>query len=196
MPRILLFAAYTIASHLSAVAATPWLQSASLIALVACLLYPFLKNGSIVAWLGFAAFAAVIAWIHPVLAFYLPYVLSFALQIAVLHVFASSLLPGRTPLASRIAAMVHGPLPPAIASYTRGVTWLWALIITGIMATSLFLVATGPRNLWSEFVNFYIYLIIAAVLLGEYAYRRVRFRMLEQPGFIEYLRLLTRRPLR
>jgi uncharacterized membrane protein len=191
--RALLFLAYACLAHLSVLYSVAALECAALTALAAGILYPRLRAGRAAAWLGLAAsavaagLAAYFGQGHALMA-----LSSMALPAMVLLAFAASLLPGHTALVTRIAAAAHNPLPPPLLPYTRKVTWLWTLVLAALLLADAYLIAAGSRERWSEFANLELYGVVAVVFLGEYLYRRVRFRRLRQPGFVDYLRLLSK----
>jgi uncharacterized membrane protein len=90
--------------------------------------------------------------------------------------FASSLRPGREALVSSLARQVHGELDADLAAYTRNVTKSWCLFFAAQLATSAALLALAPTTVWSLFVNVLDLPIVAAMFVGEYLYRIVRFR--------------------
>ncbi|MFI4978853.1 MAG: hypothetical protein ACHQIO_00745 [Nevskiales bacterium] len=195
MIRVLLFLAYALCGHLSVLYSAPALEWASLSALAGGLLYPRLSAGSWRAWLGLAAAVTVCGMLTRIVGGrYIMYLPSVALPAVTLFGFAGSLLPGRTALVTRIAASAQEQLPPPLIPYTRQVTWLWTMVITAVLLFDLYLIFAGSREHWSEFANIYIYGILSLVFFGEYLYRRIRFRGLQQPGFVDYLRLLSKRP--
>lgn len=193
MLRLLLLVAYPLLVHLSVVRASATLAGLCLPLLAAVMLYAPLARRERGAWLGFALVvvlsAGLIRYGGAIAVLYLPPLL---LPLAALVGFAGSLLPGRTPLVSQIAAQVHGPLPAPLARYTRGVTWLWALTIGALLAANLGMTTFGSRDAWSRFTNGGDYLTLGIVFFGEYAVRRLRFRDLPQPPFLDYLRLVVR----
>lgn len=195
MIRVLLFVAYALCGHLSVLRSAPELEWASLNALAAGILYPRLRAGSWRAWLLLAATVAACGVLSSISGGrYVLYLPSVVLPALTLFGFAESLLPGRTALVTRIAASAQDPLPRQLVGYTRHVTWLWTLVIAAVLLFDLYLIAASSREHWSEFANIYIYGILALIFLGEYLYRRIRFRGLQQPGFFDYLRLLSKRP--
>jgi uncharacterized membrane protein len=190
--RLALFVAYAVFAHLSVLGDSAALELASLTSLSAGLLYPRLRQGRLGAWLALGGIAAALALLSVSAGGrYILYLPSVVLPSLALFGFVRSLLPGHTAIVSEIAAVAHGPLPPVLVRYTRGVTWLWTLVIGVVLALDLYLIFAAPRQAWSEFANFYIYLSLAAVFLLEYLYRRWRFRHMRQPGFVDYLRLLA-----
>jgi uncharacterized membrane protein len=99
------------------------------------------------------------------------------IPLALAWVFGRTLAEGRTPLISRFAELEQGgTLTPELARYTRRLTWVWTLVLFALAAASAWLSAAGGREAWSWFTNFASYALLGALFLGEYAYRRVRFR--------------------
>lgn len=87
-------------------------------------------------------------------------------------VFARTLGPGREPLCTYFARLVHGTLPAAIVNYTRGLTLAWALFFgtMALVSTALFHVA--PLAVWSGFANFFTGPLIILMFILEYRLRR------------------------
>ena len=90
--------------------------------------------------------------------------------------FGSSLLPGREPLVTGMARGMEPVLTREMRSYTRRVTWLWALYGPAQIACSLLLLRFASLHAWSVFVNLLDFPLLAAFFLGEYAYRRWSLR--------------------
>jgi len=100
-----------------------------------------------------------------------------AINAALAAFFGASLRPGREPVISLFARLEQGgSLPPDLARHARTVTWLWTLLLAGMAVTALALAALAPLDVWSLFANVVAYVLIAALFVGEYLYRRVRFR--------------------
>ena len=120
-----------------------------------------------------ALLAAAVLYAPEVLLFAPPVVINAALA----FFFGSSLQAGREPLISLFARLEQGgELPPDLARHARIVTWLWTLLLAGMAAAALALAALAPLVTWSLFANVVIYALVAALFVGEYLYRRVRFR--------------------
>ncbi len=107
--------------------------------------------------------------------------------------FAGSLRAGQTPLVTRIARLMHeGPLPDDLVVYTRHVTQLWCVVCAALFVSAVLLALFATPALWSLMTNVVHYLVLGAVFVLEYAYRRVRFRHHEHSGLFQYLRRLAR----
>ncbi len=109
--------------------------------------------------------------------------------------FGRTLVRGREPLIARFAAMEQGTLTDELASYSRLLTWLWTLLFVLAAAASVALALWGNRDAWSVFTNFINYALVAALFLGEYAYRRLRFRNYRHGSPLQLLRNVRRAKL-
>jgi uncharacterized membrane protein len=97
--------------------------------------------------------------------------LSFNLMMAA--VFGRTLRLGREPLCSRFAAMVHGPLTPAVAVYTRRITLAWTLFFVTMAGVSTLLFALTSIVAWSTFANYWMLPLVALMFAVEYGCRRL-----------------------
>jgi uncharacterized membrane protein len=126
---------------------------------------------------------------------WLLYVPPIALNAGLCWLFGRTLAPGRLPLISRYAVMEQGALTEELAAYTRKLTWLWTLLFAGAALASLALAVSGNRDAWSLFTNLVNYLLVAALFLGEFVYRRVRFRNYRHQSPLQLLRNVRRTSL-
>jgi uncharacterized membrane protein len=118
-----------------------------------------------------------------------------AINLALCWLFGRTLVRGRVPLIARFAMMEQGTLSPELASYTRTLTWLWTLLFAGAAAASLVLALSANRDAWSLFTNLLNYLLVAMLFLGEFAYRRLRFRSYRHQSPLQLLRNVRRTKL-
>ncbi len=86
--------------------------------------------------------------------------------------FARTLAPGREPMISVFARMVHGTLGPQMVVYTRQVTLAWSVFFGAMALVSTVLFFSAPVALWSTFANFFTAPLIALMFIVEYAVRR------------------------
>jgi uncharacterized membrane protein len=93
-----------------------------------------------------------------------------------LALFGVTLLPGRTPLVTRLAERLDPGFHPGMAGYTRAVTLAWCLFFVGQLLASLLLLLFAPAAVWSLFVNVLDMVFVALMFLGEHGVRRLRFR--------------------
>lgn len=129
--------------------------------------------------------AATVVYAPEVLLFAPPVLINAALAVF----FGASLRAGREPVISSFARLEQGgALPDELAHHARTVTWLWTLLLAGMAATALALAAWAPLETWSLFANVIVYALIAALFIGEYLYRRVRFRKFRHASLAGLLR--------
>jgi uncharacterized membrane protein len=116
---------------------------------------------------------------------------------ALFLLFATSLRGGETPLVTRIATLMHdGPLPGDLVVYTRHVTRLWCCVCAALFVSAVLLALFAPPQLWSLMTNVVHYVVLGAVFILEYAYRRFRFRHHEHLGLFQFLRRLAQTNIR
>lgn len=128
---------------------------------------------------------------------YALYVPPAAIPAALFTLFAGSLRAGQVPLVTRIARHMHdGVLPEELVAYTRRVTQLWCVVCAGLFLSAVSLAVFATPALWSLMTNVIHYVVLGAVFVLEYAWRRVRYRHLEHFGLSQYLRRMTRVELR
>ena len=126
---------------------------------------------------------------------WLLYVPPVAINLGLCWLFGRTLVGARVPLIARFAMMEQGSLTAELASYTRMLTWLWTLLFAGAAVISLVLALSGNRDAWSLFTNFLNYLLVAVLFLGEFAYRRLRFRSYQHQSPLQLLRNVRRTKL-
>jgi uncharacterized membrane protein len=123
---------------------------------------------------------------------WLLYVPPVAINLALCWLFGRTLARGRVPLISRFALLEQGVLSDELAAHARRVTWLWTLLFAGAAIASAVLALSGNRDAWSLFTNLVNYLLVAALFLGEFVYRRLRFRNYRHHSPLELLRNVRR----
>jgi uncharacterized membrane protein len=186
---VALFLAYPVTVH--------YARPAAAIALLAALAAYLTASSLIrhpVRWVAPAAAAAVFFFAIPD-AGWLLYLPPIAFNLGLCWLFGRTLARGRVPLIARFAMIEQGTLSPELASYTRTLTWLWTLLFAGAAVASLVLALSGNRDAWSLFTNFLNYLLVAVLFLGEFAYRRLRFRSYRHHSPLQLLRNVRRTKL-
>jgi uncharacterized membrane protein len=103
--------------------------------------------------------------------------------------FGRSLRAGETPLCTRLADRLHGPLTPAERRYTRQVTLAWTLLFVALMLTTLALYLAAPLAAWSVFVNFVSFPLIMAMFVAELAVRRRVLPPADRGGILAAVRV-------
>lgn len=184
-----LFVTYPAVAHFGA----PGTALALLSALVAYLLASAWIHHAL-RWLVPPLVGAAVYWAAPPASWllYLPPVL---INLALAWVFGRTLMRGRVPLISRFALMEQETLSPEVAAYTRTLTWVWTSLFIIAAAISLGLALSGHHDAWSLFTNLINYLLVGALFLGEFVYRRLRFRSQQHHSPLQLLRNVRRAKL-
>jgi len=102
--------------------------------------------------------------------------------------FARTLRAGQQPMVSRFAAIIHGSLSPALARYTRQVTWAWTLYFAVMTTLSLLLFWLAPVNVWSAFANLLNLPLLVVMFSAEYAARLLLLAPSDRAGPLEAIR--------
>lgn len=102
--------------------------------------------------------------------------------------FGRSLRAGQVPMVSRFAAIVHGGLSPALARYTRQVTWAWTLYFAAITSVSLLLFWLAPVTVWSVFANLLNLPLLVLMFAAEYIARLCLLAPSDRAGPLEAIR--------
>lgn len=103
-------------------------------------------------------------------------------------VFGRTLRSGQVPMVSRFAAIVHGRLSPALARYTRHVTWAWTLYFSAMTTLSLLLFWLAPVAVWSVFANLLNLPLLVLMFTAEYVARLFLLAPSERAGPLEAIR--------
>ncbi len=175
---LLLACAWPLSLHAAILfAAPPWPARVNASALALGALLWAISEARVAAALA----AAVIAVLLVGIALHAPQLLLFAppivINAALALYFGASLRSGREPVICVFARLEQGAdLPPDLARHARLVTWLWTLLLAAMAGLALALAAWAPLESWSLFTNVVAYGLIASLFVGEYCYRRLRFR--------------------
>ncbi len=122
---------------------------------------------------------------------YALYLMPILINLLMLAVFASSLWPGREPLITVFHRLtVNRDIDPVLVTYTRRLTWVWAMLFAAMALASAALAIFSPLAVWSLFTNFLNYLFVLALLVGEYFFRILHFRHYPHPSLLKFLRHL------
>ena len=118
---------------------------------------------------------------------------SLAVNLLLAWFFGRTLAPGRIPLVTSFARLVHdsSTLAPERERYTRQVTWAWCVFFLANVGISVALAAFAPLAVWSLFANVLAAPLVAAMFAAEYAYRRRRLAGLEHVPLAAVLRRLA-----
>lgn len=185
---------YPVLAHLAVIFEEARLQWLALVWLLAISLWGALLARRAWAWLVLGASAAALYGLVVMGGgLYALYVPPAAIPAALFIVFARSLRSGAEPFITRVATIMRGePLPAVLVEYTRHVTVLWCWVFVVMFTSAVVLAIWATPELWSLMTNAVHYLVLGAVFVLEFAYRRMRYRDLEPWGLFEYLRRLVR----
>ena len=171
---LVLLLAYPVASHTAMYFHCPALALAALFAVALAAALSLLPGHRL--WVLLAGLlGGILLWRLPAASalIYLPPLL---LNTGLGLLFGRTLVGGRVPLITRFAEEVMGDRHPERRGYTRGVTLAWTLAFAAMALESLLLALFASAETWSLFTNVLNYLFIAALFLGEFIVRLVRFR--------------------
>ena len=86
--------------------------------------------------------------------------------------FARTLFGGRVPTCTQLALRLHGALGPDEQAYLRAATLAWAgfYLVIAVAVGVLYFIA--PLSVWSIFVNFATFGLIALMALADHLLRR------------------------
>ena len=107
-------------------------------------------------------------------------------------IFGRTLAPGREPLCTRFARLLHGPLPEEVARYSRRVTLAWTVFFAALFTLSCVLYLGRFVAAWSVLANIASPLLVALMFVVEYG---VRHRVLpdwERVGVLGSIRAFSR----
>lgn len=111
--------------------------------------------------------------------------------------FARTLVEGRTPMITHFATLIRGgSISPAIAAYTRKVTWAWAVFFGILMLVSLVLFLFSTQQVWSLFTTTLTPFLVLAMFVCEYAVRLHLLPHERHSGLLSVLRLVRIAPFR
>jgi len=122
---------------------------------------------------------------------------SLAINLGLACWFGRTLLRGREPIISMFARMERGTLEPDLALYTRRLTGVWVGFFVGAAVASAALAVLASPVAWGWFVAVANPLGVAALFLGEFAFRHWRFAQYRHASPVALLRIVAsswRRP--
>ena len=102
--------------------------------------------------------------------------------------FGRTLRAGQVPMVARFAAMIHGTLSPALARYTRQVTWAWTLYFALMASLSLLLFWLAPVAVWSAFANLLNLPLVLLMFTAEYLARLFLLAPCDRTGPLDAIR--------
>jgi uncharacterized membrane protein len=109
------------------------------------------------------------------------------IHISLFYIFMRSL--NTIPLIERFARLEYDDkLPAGIAAYCRKLTVLWTTFFAANIVGCMWLAILGDDATWVLYNGLIVYLLIGALLLGEYLWRRIAFPDMEIPSLDQTIR--------
>jgi len=106
-----------------------------------------------------------------------------------LWTFSASLRSG-IPMIERFARIVEDDLPDFTIPYCRKVTIVWCVFLAANALCVLVLALAAPIEWWALYAGLIAYLLVGAILLGEYLVHKIWFRYFGNGLFDQILRRL------
>src|SRR5437879_4790347 len=184
---ILLLLGYPLLTHAAVVTGVAYLAWAAWLCIAALVYLSFPGHWGLT---GFALLAAALLVADTGALLKLPPVV---INLVLAVWFGRTLAPGEEPMISWFARLVRGTeLAPDLARYTRYSTVVWTAFFVSMAAVSAALAVLATPHTWSVFTNGIDYILVGALFVGEYIFRRVRYRNHEQRPFAEVVRTVVR----
>lgn len=191
---LLLGIGYSVLAHWSAASPTHDVLGA-LVAIV-----PLLALAFVMAWRSARRELMLAAWVACCVALYLVrdglvahYNWVFLLDHVGIHsllcvAFGRTLAAGRIPLVTVLAGNVHGTVSPALAAYTRSLTWAWTFYFGFVAGLSLLLFWLAPIAIWSMFAILLSPVLLVLMFVVEYGVRCCMLPAADRAGPLEAIR--------
>ena len=184
---ILLFLAYPLLTHAAVSTGLVYLAWTAWLCIAALVLLSFPGPWGLA---GFALLAGAPLLVDAEALLKLPPVV---INLALAVWFGRTLAPGEEPMISWFARLVRGTeVPPDLARYTRYSTVVWTAFFVIMAAVAAALAALARPEIWSLFANGIDYLLVGVLFVGEYVFRRVRYRHHEHRSLADVVRTVAR----
>ena len=207
MKNALLFftagAGYLLLAHIAVANGQAWLYAASLLWLLLAITGKALLRGDKRSWGILTATCLVMGGLlyhdaytsTPSYTPWLLYTPSIVMPLLMAVFFLRSLAAGKTALISTLASHIRqqtlgetaADVPPALAAYTRMLTWGWGIGLCLMAAWHCVLAASGHSQLWLLWSQYYSPLCVAAASVLEYGYRSSAYRHYRHPTLKQYV---------
>jgi uncharacterized membrane protein len=112
----------------------------------------------------------------------------FSCNLFACSMFALSLRPSSEALCTRLARMARSKMPQSVATYTRDITYAWAIFFGGCATLSAVLFLSGHLAAWSWFANVLNLPLVAAMFVVEYVVRICVIPKDDRAGIVETIR--------
>ncbi|MDB6060298.1 MAG: hypothetical protein JWM78_401 [Verrucomicrobiaceae bacterium] len=106
-----------------------------------------------------------------------------ALNLMLGFLFGRTLIKGRIPLCSLIAASLQRDPTAHLLQYTRRVTIAWTIFFASMVIVSTLLFFSADRVIWSSFANLWYWPLLISMFALEYCARLLILPRAERAGF-------------
>ncbi len=184
---VLLLLAYPLLTHAAVTTELAYLAWAAWLCIAALIYLSFPGPWGLA---GFALLAAAAFVVDPGALVKLPPVI---INLALAVWFGSTLAPGEEPMVGWFARLARGTeVPPELARYTRYSTVVWTAFFASTAAAAAALAVLATPETWSLFANGIDYLLVGVLFVGEYVFRRVRYRHHQHRPLADLVRTVAR----
>ena len=184
---ILLLLAYPVLTHVAVITGLAYLGWLAWLCVAALVILSFPGPWGMA---GFALLAAAPLVADPgTLLKFPPVIVNLALAVW----FGRTLAPGEEPMINWFGRLVRGTeVPPDLTRYTRISTVVWTAFFVSMAVVSAALAVLATPQIWSVFTNGIDYLLVGALFVGEYVFRRVRYRHHQHRPLADVVRTVAR----
>jgi uncharacterized membrane protein len=184
---ILLLLAYPVLTHVAVITGLAYLGWLAWLCVAALVILSFPGPWGMA---GFALLAAAPLVADPgTLLKFPPVIINLALAVW----FGRTLAPGEEPMINWFGRLVRGTeVPPDLTRYTRISTVVWTAFFVSMAVVSAALAVLATPQIWSVFTNGIDYLLVGALFVGEYVFRRVRYRHHQHRPLADVVRTVAR----
>jgi len=184
---VVLLLAYPVLTHAAVTTGLAYLAWTAWLCIAALVVLSFPGRWGLA---GFALLAAAPLVVDADVLLKLPPVI---IDVALAIWFGRTLAPGEEPMISWFARLVRGTeLPPDLARYTRWSTVMWTAFFVSMAAVAAALAVLATPQTWSLFTNGIDYLLMGMLFVGDYVFRRVRYRHHEHRPLADVVRTVAR----
>lgn len=118
---------------------------------------------------------------------YLVYLPPILILFSLFVLFSQSLFTGQTPMITRYAIMLGDKLEDKHLRYNRALTIIWSVFFLLMTTTSIFLALFFSMDSWSLFTHVISYVLITALFVIEFMFRKYHFAGEIEGGFFHFI---------
>ncbi len=96
------------------------------------------------------------------------------------------------PLIERMVRLQFPEFKPGISEYLRQLTWVWTAFFAVNVVICTILAVGADERVWMFYTGVVVYLLMAALAIGEHFYRLRHFPGLEVPPLLDSIKVMAR----